>query len=210
MLENDSKDSTKVGRLILLSGPSGSGKTTLFFGDINSDILGVHHYLPNLHFLPSTTSRPQRQNERHGVDYYFQTNEKFEENIANKFFLEFAEYGGYYYGTSRVEVEDLLKKGIDVFLIKTVEGVKQILDATFIEIPRPQIITIFVMSPDIQTLKHRLEKRSDVQHTLDKRLAAAEIEIEEGKKIYEYIILNEEGRLHDAVLEAVNIISKTL
>jgi guanylate kinase len=210
MAEEDSKNTSKIGKLILLSGPSGSGKTTLFFGDVNTNILGVRHYLPKLHFLPSTTSRPQRPNEKDGVDYHFQTNKKFEENIANKFFLEFAEYGGYYYGTSKSEVEEILKKGIDVFLIKTVDGVKQILEAEFLGMPRPRILTIFVMPPDIETLRKRLEKRSDVQNTIHKRLEAAKVEIEEGKALYEYVVFNEDGAIEKAISEVVGIISKTL
>ena len=58
------------------------------------------------------------------------------------------------------EVEEILK-GIDVFLIKTVDGVKQILEAEFLGMPRPRILTIFVMPPDIENPLGRLEKRSD-------------------------------------------------
>jgi diguanylate cyclase (GGDEF)-like protein len=73
--------------------------------------------------------------------------------------LEFAEYGGYYYGTSRSEVEEILKKGIDVFLIKNVDGVKQILEAEFLGMSRPRILTIFVKRQPDEKKNDRSKKQ---------------------------------------------------
>jgi guanylate kinase len=92
------------GKLIIFSAPSGSGKTTL-----------VRHLLeeiPKLSFSISATSREPRGKEKHGHDYYFLSNEDFDQKVENNEFLEWEEvYAGNKYGTLRSEVERLWSEG---------------------------------------------------------------------------------------------------
>ena len=64
-----------------------------------------------------------RPNDVEGRDYYFLTNEEFEEKIRNNEFLEYAKYNGYYYGTPKEHVEKCLANGTDVFLVVEVGAV---------------------------------------------------------------------------------------
>ena len=77
------------GKLIIVSAPSGAGKTTIIKEILKKD-------LP-LAFSISASSRPKRENEVDGRDYYFMEKESFEEKIAKDEFLEWEEvYQGSY------------------------------------------------------------------------------------------------------------------
>ncbi len=95
------------GKLIIFSAPSGAGKTSI-----------VKHLLAqnlNLGFSISATSRVPRENEIHGKDYYFISNEEFHRKVDNNEFLEWEEvYKGTSYGTLKSEVDERLNKGMNV------------------------------------------------------------------------------------------------
>ena len=80
------------GAILVLSGPSGAGKSTII--EKSSSYIGEYY------FSISTTTRPPRDKERDGVDYYFVSKEEFEEDIKAGEFLEYAMVHGNYYGTS--------------------------------------------------------------------------------------------------------------
>ena len=90
----------KKGLLIVLSGPSGVGKGTVREKLFQDDSL-------NLAYSISMTTRKARPNERHGVDYFFVTEEEFCDKIQENGFLEHAEFVGNRYGTPRDYVEEL-------------------------------------------------------------------------------------------------------
>lgn len=108
----------------------------------------------------STTSRPMREGEEEGVDYYYTSASEFEKDIANGKFLEYQTYVGWYYGTS---VESL-KTG-QVFIM-TAEGIndvpKDILDESY----------IIYFDIDEDTRRERLIKRNDTDDDMERRIAA--------------------------------------
>jgi guanylate kinase len=110
------------GILFIVSSPSGGGKTTLIRGTI--DRLADHDIVG--HFSISHTTRPERPAETDGVDYHFVDDETFERMVQQGDFLEWAEYAGYSYGTSRQAVEEQLAAGCDVFLDIEVQGANQV------------------------------------------------------------------------------------
>ena len=108
------------GLLIVLSGPSGVGKGTVRKQIFKDESL-------NLAYSISMTTRLPRNGEIDGIDYYFVSQETFENAIKNNELLEYAHFVGNYYGTPKFSVEKLRNEGKNVFLEIEVEGAKKVL-----------------------------------------------------------------------------------
>src|SRR5262249_29882963 len=107
------------GPLIILSGPSGVGKSTVIRRLLAEDG-------PPLHLAVSATTRAPPPGERDGVDYFFWTAERFQEEIDKGGFLEWAEVHGTRYGTLGSEVDGWLARGRGVLLDIDVQGAEQV------------------------------------------------------------------------------------
>mgnify|MGYP002565623942 CR=1 FL=1 len=166
------------GALIIVSAPSGCGKSTL-----------LHRLMEKrekLRFSVSATTRPPREGEVDGKDYFFVDHPTFERMIAEDAFLEHAEYVGNHYGTPRAAVEELLDAGYDVYLDIDVQGAMQIKRI------RPETLTIFVTPPSLPELENRLRSRgTDSDEVIRSRLEAAERELIL-KDHYDYVVVNDE------------------
>ena len=164
--------------LFVLSGPSGAGKNTVY------DALCLR--LPELAHTVSATTRPPRDGETDGIDYYFLTREEFERRIAADAFIEYVEYGGNYYGTLKSEVERLTALGKTVVLIIEVNGALRF-KALF-----PEAATVFIIPPSLKVLRQRLKGRG--QNTgpeLEARLKIAKAELKK-KNEYDYCVINDD------------------
>ncbi|MCP4897009.1 MAG: guanylate kinase, partial [bacterium] len=128
---------TERGLLYIVSSPSGGGKTTL----IREAMKRLGAYGHEAHFSVSHTTRTPRPGETDGIDYHFVDIPTFETMVDRGEFLEWAEYAGNRYGTSRAEVEQRLAHGEDIFLDIEVQGASQV--RTII----PEVIKIFVYPP---------------------------------------------------------------
>src|ERR1700752_1326786 len=106
------------GNLYIVSAPSGSGKTTLLQHLLRS--------FKDLNFSVSHTTRRPRQGERDSVDYFFVERDAFTRMVERGEFLEWAEFNGQLYGTTRIFVEEHLEKGQDVILDIDVQGARQV------------------------------------------------------------------------------------
>ncbi|PCJ88802.1 MAG: guanylate kinase [Flavobacteriales bacterium] len=168
------------GKAIIISAPSGSGKTTI-----------VHHLLKQdfgLAFSVSATSRPKRQNETEGKDYYFISEEEFRTKIENNEFVEWEEvYNGQFYGTLKSEIERVWATGNHVvFDVDVVGGLN--LKKQFGE----QVMAVFVMVPSIEELKTRLQIRAtEPPEKLASRLSKAEQEMQRAKE-FDKVIVNDD------------------
>jgi guanylate kinase len=172
------------GNLYIISAPSGSGKTTL-----------LQHLLRNskdLKFSVSHTTRQPRQGERHGVDYFFADRSAFLSMVEHGDFLEWAEFNGQLYGTTKAFVQEQIDAGRDVILDIDVQGARQvkakIADAT----------AIFVLPPSFEELKRRLKARMlEPDDVIGRRLEIAKGEILFYRD-YDYIIINDilENSIH--------------
>lgn len=154
------------GKLIIVAGPSGSGKTTIV-----RHLLGI---FPRLAFSISACSRPKRENEINGEDYYFLTVEEFRNKINNGDFLEWEEvYPGSYYGTLRSEVERLWLADRDVIFDIDVKGALN-LKKHFPD----ESVTIFIQPPSLDALEKRLlERNTETPGILSQRIGKAKEEL---------------------------------
>jgi guanylate kinase len=175
------------GVLFIVASPSGGGKTTLIRRAMER--LAVQGL--EAHFSISHTTRAPRSKETDGVHYHFVDRDAFETMVSRGDFLEWAEYAGNLYGTSRLEVENRLAAGKDVFLDIEVQGASQV------KTKIPEVVKIFVYPPSYEVLKHRLtERRQDSEDAIRRRLQWAVREFGMGGE-FDYAIIND--RLDEAV-----------
>ena len=183
------------GDLIIISGTTCAGK-----GTVIKKLLSNHN---DIVLSTSYTSRPKRETEIDGVDYYFVSKEEFERKIENGDFLEYAQvqYGSYY-GTPKREVLELLDSGKDVILEIDVQGAKQIKEIY------PSTILIFIMAPSMNDVKQRIKARGmENNEQIIERFRVAYNEINEINN-YNYVVVND--NLDEAVrkVEAILISEK--
>lgn len=182
------------GVLFVISGPSGVGKSTLIrrlFDELGSPGGGP------VAFSVSATTRAPRDGERHGVDYYFLDDKKFEEMVENQSFLEHARVYDRRYGTPRAATEAVLASGRSVLLDIDVQGAR-LVRASF-----PAGVHIYILPPNVETLEIRLRKRStDSEAIIQGRMKQVADQIR-GCVDFDYIIVNDDLDTASAVLQGV-------
>jgi guanylate kinase len=183
-------------KLIIVSAPSGAGKTTIVKHLLKSGL--------NLGFSVSACSRPMREGETDGKDYYFLTIEEFKSKIDKGDLLEWQEvYPGSFYGSLRNEVDRMLNAGQNVIFDVDVVGglnIKKIFGE--------QALAIFVMPPSFEMLKKRLVSRStDSKKSLEKRLDKVAIELTFASR-FDCTLVNDD--LGIALNKAVEMVSAFL
>lgn len=178
------------GLLIVVSGPSGAGKDTICQKLIKEN--------SNIWMSVSMTTRKPRPLEKDGVDYFFVSSEEFENKIKGNTFLEYASYNDNYYGTPKDKVEEKLNEGKDVILVIDINGavnIKKII---------PSALFIFIMPPDMETLKNRLiGRKTESKDKVVQRFITAYNEVNNYKK-YNYVVVND--KVEDAVNKVKSII----
>jgi guanylate kinase len=186
----NSKSAKKKGLLFVFTGTSGSGKTTL-----------MSYVLKDLPFckrIVTCTTRAPRAGEKHGVDYYFISKEKFEEYIKKGALLEYAVVYGNYYGSLRSEVEELINYGKSVIVCVDVQGAKT-MKKVF-----PSSVVIFIKAPSLEVLKKRLEARGkDSPQVIETRLNTAKKELKL-ENDFDYLVVN------DALKSSVDDVKKII
>jgi len=178
MANDAAKGYLPPGLLIVLSGPSGVGKGTV--------CARLREMAPELAYSVSATTRPARQGEVEGVDYFFKTKEQFREMIERDELLEWAEYVGNYYGTPRAFVERTLAEGRDVILEIEVRGAMQV------KRKYPNGVFIFLLPPSFEELKTRIFGRgTESEEAIRHRMSVA---IEEIRLVehYDYAVVNDD------------------
>jgi len=185
------------GKAIIFSAPSGAGKTTLV-----RHLMGIEDL--HLSFSVSATTRPMRDYEVDGKDYYFITPEDFLTRAKNGDFIEWEEvYTNQYYGTLYSEVERIWNNGGHVIFDLDVIGglnLKKILGE--------KALSIFVKAPSVAVLEERLRKRStESRAKIEQRVAKAQQEMDYEPR-FDRVIVNEE--LEKALREAEDCVRQFL
>ena len=190
------------GTLFIVSGPSGAGKTTLI-ERVRQELKKIKI---ELYFSVSHTTRQPRTGEVDGINYHYVSHETFQAMAGRGEFLEYAHVHAHYYGTSKAEVEERLRKGQDVILDIDYQGAKQIAQDADLE---ARSLSVFIFPPSLDELEARLRRRSlNTDDEIDLRLRKAIAEIAEGKDFYNYIIINDNLDIAGECLKAAIIAKK--
>jgi guanylate kinase len=184
------------GKVIIFSAPSGSGKTTL--------VKKLTQQVSNLAFSVSACSRKPRNNEKHGVDYYFLSAAVFKKRIANNEFIEWEEvYENSFYGTLKTELEKIWNNNKHVIFDVDVKG-----GLNLKKIFKEKSLAFFIKPPSMEELERRLRNRSsENEASIKKRMLKAD---EEMKLIdrFDKVIVND--KLETAAKEVIEHTKKFL
>lgn len=187
---------TRTGIIFVASGPSGTGKST-----ICKEILKKNS---NLYFSISCTTRSPRTGEENGRDYYFISDEEFQDRVGNGEFIEFAVVHGNHYGTLYSEVDRFVDSGEDVLLDIDVQGVTEVQRGMKADSSHRNSRFIFVGPPSIEELERRLRSRAtESEDRIRKRLDVAYDELRSWRN-YDFLVINSE--LQKAVADITAII----
>jgi len=182
-----------MGQLFVISGLSGAGK--------DSVIKGLKRRL-NFHWVITTTTRPKRKGETEGKPYHFVSKEKFKKMISQKKFIEWAKVYDNYYGVQEKDIKDLLKKRKPVILKVDYQGAKTIKK----KFPKAKVI--FILPPSLKILEKRLRLRGqDSERVIKRRLEEAKKEMKNLKQ-WDFLVVNEEGKLDKTIQKVARIILK--
>ena len=164
------------GNLFVVAAPSGAGKSSLV-----GSLLQVDSHLV---VAVSHTTRAPRGQERLGREYHFVDEATFRAKIAHDDFFEWAQVHGHLYGTSRVAIEEDLRRGQDVVLEIDWQGALQI-KTLF-----AHAVLIFVLPPSWDELRQRLTRRGeDPPEVIERRMANARVEVAQARH-FDFVIIN--------------------
>ncbi|XP_067330148.1 guanylate kinase-like [Channa argus] len=167
--------------LVVVSGPSGAGKTTLLKMLVKEydSVFGLG--------VPHTTRNP-RPGEETGKDYHFVTRELMQAGIDNGEFVEYAEFSGDMYGTSKAAVQDVQAKNLICILATGKQGVINFKQTDL------SPIYISIQPPSMAVLEKRLrDRKTESEESLQKRLSAAKVYMEFSKEpgVFDVVIVND-------------------
>lgn len=182
---------SRRGLLIILSSPSGAGKSTL------ASRLRV--WDDTLRFSVSATTRPPREGEVNGQDYFFVSVNDFQEQVANADMLEHARVFGNYYGSPKAPVQAAIEDGRDVLFDIDWQGAQQISNSALQE----HVLSIFILPPSIPELHRRLVSRGqDGPDVIEQRMQKSWDEISHWDG-YDYVLVNDDLDETEARLKTI-------
>jgi guanylate kinase len=184
---------TRPGLLFVLSAPSGAGKDTV--------IQALKARGIDFHVVSSVTTRAPRPGESEGNPYHFVSHEEFTALIAQNELIEHAQVHGNWYGQPIQQIRDNLRQGRDVLLKIDVQGAATVREKI------PAAIFIFLEPGSIEELIERLtNRRTETAEERERRLVNAKHELAQ-REHYDYVIVNRQGQLDQAVTDLQAIIS---
>jgi guanylate kinase len=185
---------SKSGTIVIISSPSGGGKTS-----ICRRLLTPARKRQGWQFSISYTTRQKRRGERNGREYFFVSQNEFEQLSHEDFFAENCHVHLYRYGTPCKPLENVIKNGGVMVLDVDVQG------ALKLKREYPHAITVFVLPPSVAALRKRLKKRgTESAEQLKVRFENAKKEMKLYHK-FEYAVINDD--LGTAVRQVACIIN---
>lgn len=185
----------KSKQVVVIAGPTGSGEST-----ITKEIL---NRFPNTTRLVTATTRPPRSGEEPNKDYYFFSESEFKEKLTQGEILEstYNEARGVYYGTYAPDLNEKIANGKIVIVNPDIVGAKYYKEHN-------DAVTIFIKTESVDILIERIKARNPEmsEQELALRRLNAEAEIRDEQSYYDYVVLNRNGALEEAVNEVVSIL----
>ena len=183
------------GKLIVIVAPSGTGKSSL--------IEKVMQKTPSLKWSVSCTTRPMREGEQHGRDYFFMPEAEFIKKKDNGELIEWAKVHSNYYGTSKQFVEDGLNSGENLLFDLDVQGCDSMK-----KVFGDEANVIFIEPPSVEELEKRLLNRAtDSVDVINERLSNAKKELLR-KDDYDFKVTND--NFDTALQNLINVINSIL
>jgi guanylate kinase len=171
--------------LIVISGPSGVGKDTI--------MQRMQERGMPFHFVVTATTRPRRENEVHGKDYFFLSKDEFARMIEENELIEYAIVYGDYKGIPKQQVREALASRKDVVMRLDVQGAETLRRLA------PDALLIFITTESEEELVGRLKARkTETTDELSLRIATARKEL---KRVdaFDYVIINHDYKLDETV-----------
>ena len=169
---------SRVGILFVVSAPSGAGKTSI--------CRAVMEHREGIAFSVSATTRPPREGEVHGRDYFFVSPKEFRRMISKDELVEWAEVHGHLYGTPLKPLVERTDAGEDLFLDIDVQGARNVLRYF------SNAVGVFVMPPSKEIIFQRLKGRgTESPQDMARRIKGAEREISQFQ-MFQYLLLNDD------------------
>ena len=179
------------GKLIVVSAPSGAGKTTI--------VKAILEKYPSMLFSVSAATRPRRETEIDGRDYFFLSRQDFERRISVGELVEWEEIYGNLYGTLKSEVDKALSRGKAMLFDIDVKGGLSI-KRTY---PTDSVL-IFVKPPSIEILEARLrDRKTEDETTFTRRMDRVAMELDLASQL-DYQVVNDD--LHTAITEVDKLV----
>lgn len=171
--------------LIVISGPSGVGKDTL--------VQRMKERGMPFHFVVTANTRPKREHETHGVDYFFVSKDEFARMIEQNELIEYAVVYGDYKGIPKQQVREALASGKDVVMRLDVQGAETVRKLA------PEALLIFLTTESEDELVRRLKARqTETPDELALRIATARQELKR-VEAFDYVIVNHDFKLDETV-----------
>lgn len=182
----------KPSRLVVLAGPTAVGK-----GSVSGFI---RENFPDVHLSVSATTRKPRPGEVHGVNYYFVTDDEFDELESTGRMLETATvHNAYRYGTPRAPIDEALAEGRSVLLEIDIQGARSVKRAM------PEAVLVFLLPPTWEELVRRLIGRgTEDAAEQTRRLETAKVELA-AQDEFDYKVINH--TVSEAAQEVVDLMS---
>lgn len=170
-------NSVRRGVMLVLGAPSGTGKTSVVKKMLELD--------KNLGWSVSVTTRQPRAGEKNGVDYYYVSDEQYEQYLKDDAFYEYVDSDyGCRYGTLRSEVDGFINVGRDVIFDMDQEGLRQMKEKA-----PDDVVSIFLLPPSIKELRRRLEgRKTDSEEIINKRMKQSVYRLQFWKE-YDYVVV---------------------
>ena len=166
------------GRLVIVSAPSGAGKTSL--------ARALAESTANVGVSVSHTTRPAREGERDGKDYFFVSRAVFKRMIRDGEFLEHANVFDHLYGTARIPVEAAVAAGQSIVLDIDWQGARKV------RAVMPEALSVFILPPSLGELEQRLVDRGqDTSEVIRRRMQDAVSEISHYPE-FDYVLVNQD------------------
>jgi len=179
--------------LVVISGPSGVGKDAV--------VRRMQALNFPFCFVVTATTRPPRQGERHGIDYFFLSREDFEDLIHRGELMEHALVYGEYKGIPKEQVRRALASGQDVVMRLDVQG------AATVRRLVPDAVLIFLIAGSEEELLGRLRARkTESSESLQRRMETLREEMRCMLE-FDYVVVNRENQLERAVEQIAAIIT---